>query len=36
MADDAGCAGRTTGIICHGPIVLLSTLSDSEAFQKES
>ncbi len=27
-------AGRTTGIICHGPIVLLSTLSDSEAFQK--
>jgi putative intracellular protease/amidase len=27
-------SGRTTGIICHGPIVLLSTLSDSGAFQK--
>ena len=27
-------ANRTTGIICHGPVVLLSTLSDSEAFQK--
>jgi putative intracellular protease/amidase len=27
-------SGRTTGIICHGPIVLLSTLSDSVAFQK--
>lgn len=27
-------AGRTTGIICHGPIVLLSTLNDSVAFQK--
>lgn len=27
-------SGRTTGIICHGPIVLLSTLSDTEAFEK--
>jgi putative intracellular protease/amidase len=27
-------SGRTTGIICHGPIVLLSTLPDSVAFQK--
>ena len=27
-------ANRTTGIICHGPIVLLSTLPDSVAFQK--
>jgi putative intracellular protease/amidase len=27
-------SGRTTGIICHGPIVLLATLPDSEAFQK--
>lgn len=24
--------GRPTGIICHGPIVLLSTLPDAEAF----
>ena len=27
-------AGRTTGIICHGPVVLLSTLNDPQAFQK--
>jgi len=26
--------GRPTGIICHGPIVLLSTLSDPDAFVK--
>ncbi len=25
-------SGRPTGIICHGPIVLLSTLSDPDAF----
>jgi putative intracellular protease/amidase len=27
-------ARKPTGILCHGPLVLLSTLSDSEAFQK--
>ena len=27
-------AGNTTGILCHGPLVLLSTLSDSSAFQQ--
>jgi putative intracellular protease/amidase len=27
-------AGKPTGILCHGPLVLLSTLTDSEAFQK--
>jgi putative intracellular protease/amidase len=26
-------SGRTTGIICHGPIVLLSALPNAEAFQ---
>jgi len=27
-------SGRPTGIICHGPIVLLSTLSDPDAFRQ--
>jgi putative intracellular protease/amidase len=27
-------AGKPTGILCHGPLVLLSTLSDSEASRK--
>ena len=27
-------SGRPTGIICHGPIVLLSTLADPDAFQQ--
>lgn len=27
-------AGKTTAILCHGPLVLLSTLSDSAAFQQ--
>jgi len=27
-------AGKPTGILCHGPLVLLSTLNDAEAFQK--
>jgi putative intracellular protease/amidase len=26
--------GKPTGILCHGPLVLLSTLADSEAFQQ--
>lgn len=27
-------AGKATGILCHGPLVLLSTLPDSSAFQQ--
>jgi putative intracellular protease/amidase len=27
-------AGKVTGILCHGPVVLLSTLPDSDAFQR--